>query len=475
MMRPVTVSRGGDSQTKETSAERDGAGSVGGIACAGVAVASLAIVLLWARGNEAGGLLLTLSIAAFALMFARASWRKSLSVRLVLLLSAGLLVVAVVGGPNGTDLWYYQMYGRVLVHYHESPYRHAPEEFNGDPVRARTDQFWIHVRAEYGPILVGGASVIAAVTGTNELAARLAWQGLAALAVWMALLLVARRTMDGAAVALIGLNPVVIYAVVNAGHADAFIGLAVLAGVLSAQSRRSVLAALAFTAAALIKWPAGVALVAFLLWDAFHAGIRKTLKAAAAAAATAVVAIACFGGPSVVRPALDARDRANGVTPWNLTRAHGFDMFRAVVPTLGPLSSVVPTLAVGVGLLIAACVFARRVRDNEPSLLIGSVIVAWQVTALYTSSWSVFWALPILALHRRALVTRLMVAWFCLLLLQQYWAVAALSVHGSRRAAYIHANAVLIAACVVGAIAIAVALVFVNDHDSDHRRAVASS
>jgi hypothetical protein len=464
----VTDSRGG-------AAEHDADSSVVGIACAGVAASSLAIVLLWARGNEAGGWLLTLSIAAFGAMFARRSWRKALSVRLVLLLSAGLLVVAVVARPNGTDLWYYQMYGRILVHYHESPYTHAPEEFNGDPVRARTDQLWIHVRAEYGPILVGGASVIAAVTGTNELAARLAWEGLAALAVWMALLLVARRTMDGAAVALIGLNPVVIYAVVNAGHADAFIGLAVLAGVLSARSRRFLLAALAFTGAALIKWPAGVALVAFLIWTACYAGIRKALTAGAAAAVTAVVAIACFGGPSIVRPALDARDRANGVTPWNLTRAHGFDMFRAIVPALGPLPRLAPTLAVIVGLLVAACVCARHIRDDEPSLLIGAVIVAWQVTALYTSSWSVFWALPILALHRRALVTRLMVAWFCLLLLQQYWALAALTVHGSRRAAYIHANAVLIAACVLGAIAIATVLVFVNDRDSDRRPAAAGS
>jgi hypothetical protein len=459
-MRTVTVSSDGNvSQSNEMTAGDERHVSVIGIACAVVGAVSLAWFMLWADGSEAGGVLLTLSIAAFGAMFARKSWRKSLSIRLVLLLSAGLLVVAVIAKPNGTDLWYYQMYGRIFVHYHESAYKHVPQEFKGDPVLARTDQLWTRVRAEYGPLLIAPAIVVAAVTGTNELAARLAWQGLAALAVWMALLLVARRTRDGAAVALIGLNPVVIYSVVNAGHADAFVGLAVLVGVLCAQSRRYVLAALALTAAALVKWPAGVGLVAFLIWAVFHGGIRRTVTAALAAGGAAVVAIGLFGGRAVLTPALDARDRTNGVTPWNLTRAHGFDVFRAVIPTLGTLPHNAPTLAVVVGLLIAVCVCVRHVHDDEPSLIVGTVIVAWQVTALYTSPWSVFWALPILALHRRAIVTRLTVAYFCLLLLQQYWSVAALTVHGSRLTAYIHANAILLAASIVAAIGIAIFLV----------------
>ncbi len=461
MIRFVTVSRGGDvSQSEVTTAQYDDRGSIVGIALAGVAAFLLAVFLLWTETGERGGVLLTLSVVAFGAMFARRSWRASLSVRVVLLLSAGLLVVAVVAKPNGTDLWYYQMYGRILVHYHDSPYTHEAQEYKGDPVLARTDQFWTHVDAEYGPALITLASAVAAVTGTNELAARLAWQGLAALAVWIALLLVARRTADGAAVALIGLNPVVIYSVVNAGHADAFVGLAVLAGMLCAQTRRYVLAALALTVATLVKWPVGIGLVAFLFWTLFHGGIRRTVTAAAAAASAAIVAIGIFGGRAVIQPAFNARDRTNAVTPWNLTRTHAFDMFRAVNPTLGPLPRAAPTLAVVVGLVIAGWVCVRRRLDDDPVLLVGTVIVVWQVTALYTSPWSVFWALPILALHRRAVVTRLMVAWFCLLLLQQYWSDAVLRIHGSRLSAYLHANALLTAACIVAAIAIAVSLIF---------------
>src|SRR5438552_896578 len=83
-----------------------------------------------------------------------------------------------------------------------------------------------------------------------------------ALAVFIALVLIARRVRSAAAVAIVGLNPVAAYMVVNAGHNDALVGLGVLVGVLLASRERHTTATLAFTAAALVKATAGLALLA---------------------------------------------------------------------------------------------------------------------------------------------------------------------------------------------------------------------
>src|SRR4051794_8330941 len=90
-----------------------------------VSVAAMATFLLWRSAEPVlRSVLLLVSIIAFGTVFARRSWRGSLSLRGVLILSAAVLVVAVIAKPNGTDLWYYQMYGRIVAHYHESPYKH---------------------------------------------------------------------------------------------------------------------------------------------------------------------------------------------------------------------------------------------------------------------------------------------------------------------------------------------------------------
>ena len=72
----------------------------------------------------------------------------------------------------------------------------------------------------------GSRRRITGVTGTNELATRLAFQVLAAVAVSLAAWLVAPRTRDPFAVLLIGVNPVVAMEIVNPGRNDALVGLA---------------------------------------------------------------------------------------------------------------------------------------------------------------------------------------------------------------------------------------------------------
>jgi hypothetical protein len=179
------------------------------------------------------------------------------------------------------------------------------------------------------------------------------------------------------------------------------------------------------------------------------------------AAATAAVAIAAAGGRSALQPPIDARSRANSVTPWNVFRPHGVESFRGTVTDLGPVAHSIPTLALVAALVLGACVVASYIRDEEPGLVVGGALAAWLVVALYTSPWSGFWVIPALALRRRALATRLVVAWFCLLMMQTFWGsmTALYAFTGDPHATtYQHINAALISASIAGAVVIAAAL-----------------
>jgi hypothetical protein len=110
-----------------------------------------------------------------------------------------LVVVAVLTPPHGsTDMWSYVMYGRVLAVHHASPYLHAPASYPADPFLHRVSSGWRSARCVYGPLFVGIAALIALVAGHSALAARIGFQGMEALAVVAALVVVARVTRSRA-------------------------------------------------------------------------------------------------------------------------------------------------------------------------------------------------------------------------------------------------------------------------------------
>src|SRR5215212_10078167 len=133
--------------------------------------------------------------------------------------SASLQLVAVAMPPRQShDLWIYAMYGRTVTAHGSSPYAHPPRDFPGDPALRRVDAHWRATTAPYGPVFVGTAALVVAATGTDELTTRLAFQGLAVLAVVLALGLLVRRGVSAQGLALVALNPVIIVEVVNGGH-----------------------------------------------------------------------------------------------------------------------------------------------------------------------------------------------------------------------------------------------------------------
>jgi len=349
--------------------------------------------------------------------------RSSLPLGGTIFLSLALVFVAVICPPNQTDIWLYQMYGRTAVHYHENPYRHAPVEFQPDPVLARSDGFWTGLRPLYGPALVGLATAVYAATGPGELAGRLAWQGLVGLAVLATIALVAWRTRNAAAVAMIGLNAVIIYSVVNGGHADALIGLAVLGAVLLAERNRYIASALAMTLAVLLKLPLMIALLALLVWMAYK-NFGRAVAAAAASGVVGLVAVGAYGGPGVViTPLLDARTQVSAMTPWNLVRQNGLTSFTGHTATLGPLGDALPLLSLGMGVVVTAILIVAWRGDVDPAPSVSTVITAWLAVALYGSPWSFAWVLPVLALKafEPPVSTRLAVVWVGATLMVSHW------------------------------------------------------
>ena len=225
--------------------------------------------LLLRAPSQSGGraVAVALALGACAVVVV-AEWRpRCLTPRTVVLACAVPLAAAVALAPQGSrDLWGYAAYGRVLVAYHESPYLHAPSEHAGDPVVGRLPAAWRHTHAPYGPafLLVAGAPT--AVGVRSALVTRLWFQGVAVLALGVALLVLGRARASPGRLAVFALNPVLAIFIVNGGHNDLLVGVPVLAAVVAAQRRRWVVAGAALGLAAAVKVVALLPLVVLAAW-----------------------------------------------------------------------------------------------------------------------------------------------------------------------------------------------------------------
>src|SRR5207253_8039945 len=120
--------------------------------------------------------------------------RPRLDARRVAVLVAPLLALAVAVPPRTShDLWAYAMYGRVVTAHHANPYLQAPDRFPHDPVLQRVDRGWRATPSAYGPGFTALSAAVALVVRDRALPTRLAYQGLAALAIASMIVALARR------------------------------------------------------------------------------------------------------------------------------------------------------------------------------------------------------------------------------------------------------------------------------------------
>lgn len=370
-----------------------------------VATATTAAVLLRGRTGSLGPNLLLLTVAYVALAVvlavevrrARTGHAPSIGMALTGACTAALLVLAVVEPPTqSNDLWAYAWYGRVVAHYHGSPYRHPAASHPEDKWAQRVDRVWQKTDSVYGPVFTAVSGVGMALFGFSFLTARLFFQGLAALCVLCAIAIVWRRTRSPAAVALLGLNPLVVISVVNGGHNDAWVGLAIVGGVVLVMRDRMAWAGLAFAAAALVKVAGGLPLLAVGLWVLFNKGWRPAAAMGGAAAAAGVAGYAAAGGVAAVEPLQTAQTHFSGASVWFGPRRW-----------LGAHDASRRLAAAATGAVVALTVLlsARRLNHADPAIVAGASVLAYVLVGFYVLPWYVFWGLPALLIAWRSKLT----------------------------------------------------------------------
>ena len=174
-------------------------------------------------------------------------------------------------------------------------YRHGPAALGG-LVADQVPAIWQHTPSPYGPAFLIVAETVARPLSSHLLlgiiALRLvALAGLALLAAAIPVLARSAGVSPPAALWLAVLNPLVLIHLVGGAHNDALMVGLLAAGLAAAVRQRPIVATVLVAAAALVKVPAALGLVAVAaIWAAQLRGRLPRVRAAGAVAATAAAA-----------------------------------------------------------------------------------------------------------------------------------------------------------------------------------------
>lgn len=375
------------------------------------AVAGMAGLLVLSSTSTIVNLgLLVLAYAGFAGVLVTQLRDPWLDRRTALRAIAGLLVVAVVVPPlESRDVWAYAMYGRILGVHHTSPYTTLPATFASDPFLAQMDPQWHHTASVYGPLFASISAAGSALAGNSVLLARLFFQALAAVSVAGILFVLDRRKAGVAALVCIGLNPIIIVSVVNSGHNDALVGLALLGGVVLAVDRRPALAGAAFAAAVLVKLAAALAVAAAVAWVWRRHGLRACLATSWVFVLLVLGSLVLFGGNDALAPLQHAQLRQTASSVWIAPREALIEqkVDDGAAPALAEEQArdriaMLAQLAVGVACVV---VVLRRWREPELAIVVGAVLLTFAVVGANFLPWYWAWGLPVLALVMHSRLT----------------------------------------------------------------------
>ena len=120
------------------------------------------------------------------------------------------------------DVYLYWSEARIAIVHHANPYTTTPSAYPGDPAHAYVSEIWLTEKAAYGPAWEALGTVPALAAGSSARRAELGYRVLAVFGVLITLLVVARRTRNPAAVALLGWSPLVALHFAGGGHNDAW-------------------------------------------------------------------------------------------------------------------------------------------------------------------------------------------------------------------------------------------------------------
>ncbi|MDQ1681761.1 MAG: alpha,6-mannosyltransferase, partial [Frankiaceae bacterium] len=323
-----------------------------------------------------------------------------------LLATAGLCLVPTIGS---SDIVSYATYGRMATTGHD-PYSTTPETLAraGDPI-ALNVQAWLHASSIYGPLATAEQSLASRIGGRSLRTTVVALTVFNALAFALTTVLLYAGSLTRAgrrrAMLLWGVNPLLLFELVSAGHVDALSTALVVAGVLAL--RRSALAGGLLLGAAIdVKFSLGVVAVglAVALWRRW-----RSLVALAIGIAAAVIPAYLLAGPHVFDQADTASSFVAHANVWQpIALLAGGPGWRRVVTGLAWCAVV----ALAVVLLRRQRAFAAAEGDVavRAASAIAAVLAAYLLMSAYVLPWydAPLWAmlalLPASALDRVLLV-----------------------------------------------------------------------
>ena len=303
------------------------------------------------------------------------------------------------------DVYSYAFYGKIATTYHANPYVSTPADYPNDVLASFVGPKWVDAPAVYGALwtqvsalVTRAADDVGAIVSTFRLIAIAA--SLATVFVVGGLVRRVRPEREAFAVALVGLNPVVLFQSAASGHNDLLVALAIAAALALAFSGRELWATAALALGTLVKVTAAVPLL--LLWVAVAARrprgerVRAVAPHVVLAAALALVAAAPFANTA---------DPTLGVV--ELGSHEGWlapsRFFRRLFDALsGDVLGFVPRIAFAGVAVIAVVLVARSLWRRGPE--IGSALVGaswgWGLLCLMLLGpvllpWYVTWALPL--------------------------------------------------------------------------------
>ena len=345
-------------------------------------------------------------IATFVLMFvsyavtARAAHRLSAPVVLAGIVTLHALVL--LAPPLfSSDVFSYVAYERLGAVHDANPYLHGPSALPLDALQPLIGAQWVHTPTVYGPLFTALSYLLVPFDiAANALAykAVAAASSLALIAVvWHAARL---RGLDSVrSIALVGLNPVIVFFGVGGGHNDLMMLAILAAGMYVLLRQREHSSGALIATAAAVKLTAGLVLPFALAGrrggeDCGAARRRLLIGCAAAGAAISVLAYVLFGtGPLRVVATLQEIQSQGG--------AQSIFGFAATQLGLGALVGPAGTVLTAVFLATVGWLVWQVHRGRLDWITgAGWATAALLLTTQFLVPWYVAWLLPLSALSR---------------------------------------------------------------------------
>lgn len=305
----------------------------------------------------------------------------------VLMVAAAIQLGMAVAFPpaNSDDVWAYAFHGRVAAVHGENPAITPPSAFPDDPWLDRVRPIWRDDGTVYGPVFTGLAAGVAKLSPNSFTTARVLFQGSAALAIAVLLMILWRQRRPAWTLAVAGLNPLIAVIVVNGAHNDVIAGVGVLIGALLLQQSRHISAGATLGLSAMVKLSAAVPAGLFVVLLLKSRKFRPAAIVAIGGSTLVGFGYWIAGGRAILRPLFRASENvAFSVweAPFQLARLQVAKGARLAVADQVPAPKWYVLISLLIPVLVA--VFGRW---TSPLAAVGAGTLAWYLLAPYSLPW----------------------------------------------------------------------------------------